>query len=228
MKITHANTQYYLPKGIAPRMRHRRMSETPEPQLVAWIERYLKHTPGTVIHAGAFSGDLLPQLSRASDHVYAWEPVSYNHSAAIRTLKLNRIRNCTLRNAALSNTSGELDIVVQFDGGYLLGGLCSVITDRVASPLLQQAQQPLTERVAAELIDSYTYEDLRIIHLDLEGWELAALKGAANTVAQHSPVIILEDTEHSCDTLLAQWDYVYSLTVSGDRVYMPNSAKRLR
>lgn len=222
MKITHSDVEYFLPKGLSKRAQHRRLAETPEPELVAWIRKHLNSHPGSVIHAGAFSGDLLPQLCRAATQVYAWEPVSYNYAAAQRTLKHNSITNCELRNTALSDAAGTLDIVVQFEGGSLLGGLCCVLdNDVVVSPLLKQAHDPVTETVDTVAIDNYSYTDLQILHLDLEGWELAALKGAAHTVALHRPTIIVEDTEHACDRLLAHWGYTHTATVSGDRVYTP-------
>jgi len=223
MIVKHANTQYHLPEGLSQRVQQRRLQETPEPELVARIAQHLAKHPGSVIHAGAFSGDLLPQLCAVADCVYAWEPVSYNYAAALETLELNSITNCEIRNAALSNSTDTLDIVTQFDGGYLLGGLCCVLKgNSVASPVLTHAHRPITETVRSEMIDSRTYTNLQVLHLDLEGWELAALEGAAHTVAAHRPVIILEDTERTCDTLLAEWNYVYTETVSGDRVYEPN------
>lgn len=224
MKITHSDVEYFLPKGLSKRAKHRRIAETPEPELVAWVAQYLKEHSGSMIHAGAFSGDLLPQLCASATYVYAWEPVSYNCKAARRTLKHNNIINCKLRNAALSNTAGTIDIVTQFKGGYLLGGLCCVLDNNtVSSPLLAQAQDPLTETVDAVKIDDYSYLDLKIIHLDLEGWELSALKGAFRTIKEHRPIIIVEDTEYKTKDLLSNWNYKFIKSVGSDRVYIPSS-----
>lgn len=228
MIIKHQQVHYHLPDGVAPRAKHRRQQCAPEPQLTGWIESWIEQHPGEVIHAGAFSGDLLPQLCACCRQVYAWEPVDYNYHSAVKTLELNGISNCVLRQAALGNTSGTLDMVVQFDGGYLLGGLCCVYNNGAVSPLLEKAQGPRIQTVAQETIDSYTYNHLQIIHLDLEGWEYQALEGAAHTIAKHRPVIIVEDTQHTADDLLATWNYTHTDTVSGDRVYTPGptSAER--
>ena len=130
-----------------------------------------------VITAGAFFGDALPALSKACKWVWAFEPNPENHRCAQVTVLLNDLRNVTLCQAGLGERREQRQLVVKDYQGRSLGGasqIAGITTDR--GP----------ESVSVELvtIDSiaYGHANISIIHLDVEGFEEYALRGAKKTI----------------------------------------------
>ena len=46
--------------------------------------------------------------------------------------------------------------------------------------------------IPMKTLDSYEFSDVDLIKIDVEGYELQVVKGAAKTIAQSRPIIILE------------------------------------
>jgi FkbM family methyltransferase len=141
---------------------------------------------GAVITAGVFFGDALPALSRVCRRVWAFEPNPENHRCAQVTVLLNDLRNVVLYRAGLGERCETKQLVVKDHNGRSLGGASQIaeITDRG------------TEAVPIDLvtIDSILDEqaDISIIHLDVEGFEEYALRGARKTIERCRPLLILE------------------------------------
>ena len=63
--------------------------------------------------------------------------------------------------------------------------------------------------------------------LDVEGYELYAIKGAVNTIAKYKPTVVLEvwdhsDTQIQLEQLLAELGYsMVDILGGSDRVYTP-------
>jgi FkbM family methyltransferase len=139
---------------------------------------------GTIITAGAFFGDALPALSGVAKVVYAFEPNTENHRCAHVTVLLNRLPNVKLFAAALGEKDGTARLVVKDHAGRPLGGLSQIaeISERGTS----------VEQVPMTTIDGLHLAEVALIHLDLEGYEEHALKGAAETLARCRPILMLE------------------------------------
>lgn len=146
-----------------------------------------------VITAGAFFGDALPALSKVCKWVWAFEPNPENHHCAQLTVLLNDLRNVTLCRAGLGERCETRQLVVKDHQGRSLGGASQIanITDRGS------------ESVPVELvtIDSMAYDqaNIAIIHLDLEGFEEYALRGARKTIERYRPLLILETVPKNLD-----------------------------
>lgn len=79
-------------------------------------------------------------------------------------------------------------------------------------------------------LDDLHLDRCDLIWLDIEGYELFALKGAERTIARHKPVIAVEVKDHCrrygyseadlCGWILAQ-GYTYAALVKDDRVFVP-------
>lgn len=52
--------------------------------------------------------------------------------------------------------------------------------------------------VAVKTLDSFNFEDVDIIKMDIEGWELYALQGAEQTINKYRPIIQIEIMPNSC------------------------------
>jgi FkbM family methyltransferase len=112
--------------------------------------------------AGAFFGDALPALSKATaGTIWAFEPSPENYRCAAMTVLLNDLKNVRLQNVGLGAKAEVLQLVVKDHDGRSLGGGSQIadITDRG------------TEAVSVSLvaIDEVVprTSSISIIHLDL-------------------------------------------------------------
>ena len=142
---------------------------------------------GDIIHAGAFFGDFIPGLSKGlsrNAQLWAFEPNPVNHAAAEQTVALNKLKNVTLTNAALSNRDGELLFKTRDKDGNALGGVSHFV----------EKKGPGVEAVKAVMLD-YTVpldRKVSILQLDVEGHEAEALMGAYHIINRWQPILILE------------------------------------
>lgn len=82
-------------------------------------------------------------------------------------------------------------------------------------------------------IDSYGYDDVDFIKCDLEGYEVFAMRGAADTISRCRPVIVVEQKPHTggpkrygiSDTAAVEFletlDYKCAQVISGDYIMVP-------
>jgi hypothetical protein len=78
-------------------------------------------------------------------------------------------------------------------------------------------------------IDDLSLNSCNLIHLDIEGYELYAIKGAVNTIVKYKPTVVLEVRDHSdtqiqLEQLLAELDYkMVDILGGSDRVYIAST-----
>jgi FkbM family methyltransferase len=147
-----------------------------EPE-VSWIYPYLLRTGDTMIDGGAHIGYLTLLGSSCvgpRGAVHSFEPVSLTHDALARNVARNRATNVRLNRAALGPAAGTLDLELPIDPegeGILAWGATAI-----------QAGRGAIERVPMVTLDEYAeraqLRSVRVLKLDLEGAELAALAGA--------------------------------------------------
>lgn len=175
--------------------------EVYEPETVKFL---CDHARGDVIHGGTFFGDFLPALSRAYEHVWAFEPNPDSFKCAQITIRLNDLRNVTLRNAAIGSRNGSV-MLRTHRGSEYLGGASYVVDE--------------DGNTAVETLDSAVPADREIgmIHLDVEGYEQAALVGAGATIDRCKPIIVLETVAEEVRRLR----YVEDRLVGRNYVFTP-------
>ena len=154
------------------------------------IETFLKYTPGrkAMIQAGGNCG-LYPLLfSTFFDTVYTFEPEPLNyyclsHNCGERIVKFN---------AALSNKCGFLNM--------------QRCLENVGMSRIMDQGFP----VYAMTLDSIEYPHIDLIQLDLETFELPALKAAKKTIKKHKPTVVVEYAENTkqIDAYFDKIDYV--------------------
>lgn len=178
------------PRAIAAAMC--RLYPRVEPEL-ARLGQYIPRG-GTALDVGAWYGPWTRRMARYADQVVAIEA----HPQLAELLR-RTAPGVEVRHAAASDRSGEITLSVPRVGPAL--GLSSVECQNGA---------PIT--VPQVAIDDLALDAVRFIKMDVEGHEHAALRGAAATIAQHRPLIILELEERMQDVgavvdLLSSWGY---------------------
>jgi FkbM family methyltransferase len=146
------------------------------------MEKLLHRFPGSMVHAGAFFGDMLAHFSTIIANVstpeqlephkpYAFEPNTLNYLLAQMVVEANELSNVILVTAALGPTVMQQRIKVmgsENKGGMDLGGGSAVSPDAG------------TQRVPQLTIDMFYITDLSVIALDTEGFAEFVLQGAMN------------------------------------------------
>lgn len=126
----------------------------------------------TAIQAGGNVGIWPIEFSKHFDKVISFEPDALNFECMVKNTE--NINNLHIYNAALGHESGSASLErVSYNCGahYLKGGQEFVIMT----------------------IDSLDLDSCDLIQLDVEGYELNALKGAKKTIDAFHPVIMVED-----------------------------------
>lgn len=142
---------------------------------VAWL---LEQVPGRdlIVQAGGNVGLYALMLAERFAQVVTAEPDDANHACFVKNLEDARdARRIHLRYAALGETEGYAKVIVVEEGN------CGA--HRIG---------PSSEGVRVLTIDSLNLPACDALFLDIEGFELPALKGAAKTIERFSPVIAVE------------------------------------
>jgi FkbM family methyltransferase len=165
-----------------------------EPNEFFLLQRVIK--PGmTFIDAGANMGLYSIFAARrvgARGKVLALEPSGREFEILQRNVKLNLLTNVITIRKAVSDRASEVELSVaplEKSGHNTLGAF------GYDTPLAHR------ERVQAERLDDIVYGEglarVDVIKMDIEGAEMAALRGAVETLRQFKPVLILELSDRS-------------------------------
>lgn len=201
----------YLPERAAHRVAVREFAEGRyyEPFTHLAFKTILEGKGGrNVVHAGAFFGDMLHTLSKSAATVYAFEPVLENFVFAKKNAERLGLKNVVLVNAGLGEDDGLLPIRTTDKQGRFIGGGSTFNTGA-------QNEQHVYETVPVFRIDSLPIDDVALIELDVEGFELPALKGARTTIERDRPVILIEDNKDNCADFLASLGYALAFATKG-------------
>ena len=171
---------------------------------------YLKSIGGNIIHAGSGFGDFLPAL-KDCDSVWAFEPNTLMYESSLETISLNNISNVKLFPYALG----------RYDG---IGNL-KHIDERGLEMGPRSEMDDYGVQVKMVKMDSIIPKDTKIsvIHLDLEGYEFAALNGAKEIIERDKPIIVLE-----IDTRAVTYnDFMLSINYVTHKQLVFNSNERM-
>lgn len=168
-------------------------------RLVALLNRFL--APGmVVVDVGANIGEVsLVCANRvgAAGRVIAFEPVNTIADELERNIGGNGLQQVvSVRRQGLAEVTGEFDIYDscgQHDLDESHRGLGSLHGDPASHRVLGRVKIEALDNLAALL----QLKRLDFMKVDIEGGELACLKGALQTIANFSPVIAVEVNERS-------------------------------
>ncbi len=159
-----------------------------------WLDRLSMHFD-TAIDVGAHHGLFARALAQKSREVIAIEPrpAAVEHMAAVLPA------NCRPMCLALSDRAGPLRLSTPLKRGrpdYAL-----TFAERGA-PTQGATYDWTTQATTLDALvsDRLAGQKIGFIKLDVEGHELAVLRGAAATIATHRPIILAEaERRHGCD-----------------------------
>lgn len=173
----------------------------------AIFEQIIK--PGDiVVEAGANIGSHtihLAQLAGPSGKVYAFEPQRLVFQILAGNIAINSLTNVYCLNQAVGEKAGTVRVPV-LDPLKVnnWGGLS----------LLKDSPGEITGLVT---LDSLELDRLKLLKADVEGMELAVLKGAAATIARCRPFLYLEENEDlEAAQKTALHDFIFA---QGYRIY---------
>jgi FkbM family methyltransferase len=167
------------------------------------VDGFTPNNGQVVIDVGANYGDSAIWWSKKfGAKVIAFEPLSYVFTELERNIKLNAV-DVVAYNIALG--SGE-EVYGNSVGGMLsTGGNLKINTER---------------------LDSYTFDRVDLLKIDVEGFEYEVLNGAEKTISKFKPRIIIEthsrDLRKICHRYLS--DHGYSLKFEGRTISSDNKA----
>ena len=145
----------------------------------------------TVYDVGAFHGLLTLLFASRANAVVCFEPNSRNRARLLENLRLNRVENVTVRACG----AGSQREIVKMAANPLAPGGASV--DRKAvDELSRSGVKTFVEDVSIIALDEEIAEaGLPVpdfIKIDIEGWEIEALRGARQLLASRGPALFLE------------------------------------
>jgi len=141
------------------------------------IQPYILNNPelknGTVIQAGGNCGVYPLLLSEHFKRVYTFEPDMINFFCLVNNTQMPNISKF---NCALGDKPGNVKIVTRDEKNVGMNMVSE--TNEIDVPVVT--------------IDSFDFQNVTLIQLDLEGYEPQALRGAINTIKKWKPHLILE------------------------------------
>jgi len=186
---------------------------------------FAEHVPkgGVVWDIGANIGfySLIASRLVGDGEVVAFEPLPVNQEAIRRNIALNGVSNVVVSGVALADSEGTADLQIHTRQTWAK-------LDTSADTAFQEELQATGHiRVEVSTIDAQL-RDLPVpgfVKIDIEGAEVAALRGASRLLSEHRPTVLCElhgTNEAVCD-LLESHGYTVSTIETPD--VQPREAK---
>lgn len=135
----------------------------------------------TAIDVGAHVGLWAGPLTERFSVVHAFEPYTQFHNI----LKKNALHSI-INGYALSDREGTAKIIVNKENSGIA--------------YIEECKYPEEGPIPTTTLDSLTFENVDLIKVDCEGYELAVIKGAHKTIKKWGPVIVVEQKPKKSET----------------------------
>ena len=163
------------------------------------FEQYSTADRGTILDIGCNVGAwLLPIHNRYPNHtIHAFDCQEPLIDCLDKTLDLNNITNVTTHLMAATDYVGDYEFAtVDYRCACNFGAF--ELETVHANPDFNGRRVPESITVIpAKTIDSFCFEDVQLIKLDVEGMEFKVITGALETLQRCRPMVIFEN--HKCD-----------------------------
>ncbi len=181
--------------------------------------------PGmVVVDAGANIGTHAVPLARAvapNGFVYAFEPQRIVFQTLVANVAINSLTNVFCQQRALGAQAGLVQVppldyaTANNFGGVELGGT------------LDPDTAPTGEPVEVVRIDDFALAACHLIKIDVEGMELAVLRGATDTIKRCQPILYVEADREERRNEILWWldDHGYTMYWHSVPLYNPGNFK---
>ena len=123
--------------------------------------------------------------------VYSYEIQPKIYELFIKNINENNLNDYIVPNLyGLSNVNDIMNVefINDYDYGDNPGGTSIIDNDNK----IMNKDNLLSTTITLKTLDSYNIDNISIIKIDVEGYELIALEGALNTIHNNKPVILIE------------------------------------
>lgn len=174
---------------------------------------------GVVLDIGAHAGQFAKLFARMAPEgrVYAYEPSPYARSILTKAIAFNGLRNVVIEPKGFAAEPGTavLHTPIKRRGG--LGfGIAHLGADDEGRACVAHEVDLTTIDLACRGLPR-----LDFIKIDVEGWELSALRGGEQTLKRFRPAILCEVNDHHLGRAGATprelWDYLQGLGYAATR-----------
>lgn len=145
----------------------------------------------TIYDVGAFQGLLTLFFASRAKAVICFEPNSQNYKRLMENLMLNGIQNVDVRKLGVGSRTQTRSMV----GSPLMPGGATVDGSTVEG-LLRAGVETVVEEIPIVTLDGeISRANLPapdFVKIDIEGWEIEALRGARTTLELYKPTLFLE------------------------------------
>ena len=156
---------------------------------------------GMALDVGANHGFYSLALSRLYQKVVAFEPNKNVASPLIAAA----LPNVEIIHAGISSREGTARLFIPFVNGMVLPGWASL--DEGNCP---EATKIVPQEIPLRTLDSFEFQNVGFVKIDVEGHELEVLRGGSQTIQHNHPHLLIEvKEEHRAQvrTLLDEWGY---------------------
>jgi len=147
--------------------------------LSAEIIKKINTTNSVIVDCGAYVGDSSFMFNSIfpSSKIYGFEPSEYNYSVFKENIKLNDLQNLII---PVKSAVGENNKIIKANIG---DGLNANI---------KQTSSVEAQEIKVDLIDVFfKNKKVSLIKMDIEGFELNALKGAVEILKRDKPILLI-------------------------------------
>jgi len=145
----------------------------------------------TVYDVGAFHGLLALLFASRAKSVVCFEPNDRNYKRLMENLTLNGLKNVQVRKFGVGSRQETLKMV----GNPLMPGGSSV-DSKLVDDIVRSGQPTVVQEISVITLDEEIpraqLPPPDFIKIDIEGWELEALRGARRTLETKKPAVFLE------------------------------------
>jgi FkbM family methyltransferase len=206
-----------------------------EPYMFPYLTVSDKKEPYNIIDVGANIGTHTIFMARTNENctVHSFEPQMYQYTALNTNLLLNKLHNVVTYKLALGDTNTKLRFPEcyikpgrkNFGGASLIPNYHGVTNEGEYKAVFDTSNFIVThsqdrnnnnnkgEIVTVVPLDDINIENVKLIKIDVEGFEYEFLKGAIHTIQRDKPDMIIEihhdDKEDKTKKLLEELGYTY-------------------
>jgi len=173
----------------------------------------MQHIPkkSVALDIGAHVGLWSKRLVKEFEHVHCFEPVK-KHIECWHANVTNDFNNVDIYNVALSVAAGTSKMKVPVKNS----GMATLHYEGLNAAVVEATE----EDVEVRTLDSYDFDQVDFIKIDVESFELKVLQGAENTIRKYKPIMYIE----VCDP--EAYKFIENLDI-GYRIFYSNGMNRL-